>query len=130
MTKRELVRSALGHQEVTPVPYHLVFTPPVEAVLLEHFGIDARSEGARDALNRALGNALLRTSVVPQPELQPDGTVRDGFDVVWQQAEVNRGAPAEGPLRQPRLAGYEFPDPEEPTRFEALARRLEGNEDL
>lgn len=130
MAKRELVRSALAHQEVTPVPYHLVFTPPVEAVLLEHFGIDARSDGARDALNRALGNALLRTSVVPQPELQPDGTVRDGFDVVWQQAEVNRGAPAEGPLRQPRLAGYEFPDPEEPTRFETLARRIEGNEDL
>jgi len=130
MTKKELVQSALAHEEVTPVPYHLVFTPPVEAVLFEHFSIDARSEGARNELNRALGNALLRTSVVPQPEVQTDGTVRDAFGVVWQQTDVNRGAPVEGPLRGPNLVGYQFPDPKELSRIDALAQRTEGNEDL
>ena len=122
MTKKELVQSALAHNEVSPIPYHLVFTPPVEALLREHFGTDD--------LNRTLGNALLRTSVVPGPEVQPDGTVRDDFGVIWEQTDVNRGAPVRFPLEQPALAGYRFPDPKEPARFETLAGRIEGNEGL
>ncbi len=133
MTKKDLVLSALAHKPAgRRVPYHLVFTPPVEGLLLEHFGIDARADGAQDQLNRALGNALLRTSVVPPPEAQADGTVRDDFGIVWRQTDVNRGAPAHSPLSGPSLAGYEFPDPKEPSRLEVLAERTRrtAGEDL
>jgi len=130
VTKKETVQAVLAHCEVRPVPYHQVFTPPVEHQLIGHFGIDPESPAARVQLNRALGNALLRASVVPGPERQPDGTVLDGFGVVWQQTDVNRGAPVSAPLTGPSLAGYRFPDPGDPARLEALAQSIEGNEDL
>ena len=130
MTQRELVESALDHREVQPVPYYLDFTPPVEAWLCGHFGIDPHAAEAKDALNRALGNAMLRMSVMPEPMLQPDGTVRDAFGVIWEQTDVNRGAPVRHPLSGPDLRGYRFPGPPGPELLERMARRIEENRDL
>lgn len=135
MTPRELVESALAHREVQPVPYYLDFTPPVEGWLCAHFGIDPHDPGAKDALSRALGNAMLRMSVMPEPIPQPDGTVRDAFGVVWAQTDVNRGAPVRHPLpapasRAPGLRGYGFPEPVAPPLLAQMARRTKENRDL
>jgi len=130
VTQRELVESALSHRAVQPAPYYLDFTPPVEAWLCDHFGIDSHAPAAKDVLNRALGNAMLRMSVMPEPMPQPDGTVRDAFGVVWAQTDVNRGAPIGHPLPEPSLRGYRFPEPIAEALLEKMARRIEGNRDL
>jgi uroporphyrinogen decarboxylase len=137
VTKREQVERILSHRGVQPVPYYLDFTPPVEAWLCGHFGIDPHAPEAKDALNRALGNAMLRMSVMPEPmpqpdagARQPDAGARDAFGVVWAQTDVNRGAPVSHPLPEPSLRGYRFPEPPVPALLERMAKRIEENRDL
>ena len=37
MTKREIVRKAVAHEETNEVPYHVVFLGPLKRKVLDHF---------------------------------------------------------------------------------------------
>ena len=116
MSPRDLVYAALRHEETPTVPYNFMFSPPAEARLLEHYHTDD--------LQAALDIHLyLFAPVGKHLYASPDDfgpTITDEFGVVWATSHLDRGYPIAHPLKTASLAGYDFPDPLAPARWQGV----------
>ncbi len=121
MTKREVVAKVLAGEKPPYVPWSFSFTVEAREKLVHHFG-------AGD-LEPFLQNHLLWFgNAVGFFEDLGNNRFRDAFGVVWDRSIDRDIGNVERPLlAEPGLAGYAFPDPEDPRFFadipEAIARR-------
>jgi len=125
MTKKEIVKSAIQHTETPNVPYHLDFTPPVKAMLQEHYRCDD--------VDAAIGNYLYWVSWRPSLDFRgrrhANDLVEDEYGVVWRSLPENRGYPVVHPLQKADLSNYKFPDSHAPGRFAGVADKISQHED-
>ena len=124
MTPKEVVHSALRHEETECVPYHIDVTPPVRGELESHYGTDdlAGAMGEHVAIVGAGTDKPLYASPGDMGEF-----VRDEFGVLWKTSAADRGYAHERPLNAATLDGYTFPDPLRPGRFDDVASAVEQN---
>ena len=117
MTPRELVLTALRHEETERCPYNLMLSPPAAERLAEHYG--------SEDLQGDLGLSLYLFGCAGKPlyaSPAPYGpTITDEFGVVWSTSDLDRGYPVQHPLAEATLRGYQFPNPLAPERW-ATAR--------
>ena len=105
MTKREVVRKALGHERPPYVPWSCGFTVEARLKLVEHF--DGRDLG--DVLQNHL--LVLGSEIGFFEEIGPK-LVRDVFGVVWDRSiDRDIGNVQGSVLPGPSLAGTSFPIP-------------------
>jgi len=123
MDKKQWIRSTLAHVQPSEVPYHFMFTPPVEAKLRAYYGTED--------VARALGFPIFLKGCKDKP-LYADPAIYgepivDAFGVVWSTNAIDRGSPIVPALREPSSEEVRFPDPDDPKRYEgvreAFARR-------
>lgn len=117
MTPREAVFATIRHQETGHVPYNLSFSPPAEAALKAHYGVDDLQERLR--LHLSLFGCAGKPLYASPEEYGP--TITDPFGVVWTTSRIDRGCPVGRPLKQAALDGYTFPEPHAPERWEGVA---------
>lgn len=123
MTKREITRRALQHQEMGPTPFYLSLLPPAEQKLIEYYG--------REDLYRAMGAYILEVGAKSEAMKTRQGDLwTDEFGVVFRDTGVNRGYLVASLLKEPSLKGYVFPDPMDPRKYDHLTARIEPHRDL
>ncbi|MFQ6132490.1 MAG: uroporphyrinogen decarboxylase family protein [Armatimonadota bacterium] len=122
---RKWLRDTLAGRPWARVPYNFMFSPPAEQRLKEHYGAD-NVLAALDLPMALVGPA--DKPLYANPEVYGE-TITDQFRVVWSTNAIDRGSPVGPPLREPSLAGYEFPDPDDPARFAHLAEQVERLQD-
>ncbi|MEN3189038.1 MAG: uroporphyrinogen decarboxylase family protein, partial [Atribacterota bacterium] len=111
MEERERILKTLDFRETDFVPYHVDFTIPARLKMAEYLG-DLEFE-------KKLGNHLAFVKAIAPGTFQEvaPGFVRDEWGVVWNRSiDPDIGNP-EPVLPRPSLAGYRFPDPDDPQRF-------------
>ena len=122
MTGRERILAAIGHRETDFVPYVIPIDPVVVERLNEHYGGPEwrrRIQGFHCAVGVQWGREELT-----------DGTWRDAFGVVWRDSD-GPGAwhSVDVPLKEPSLAGYEFPSLLPDDELARMHETLAGRED-
>ncbi len=115
MTRREVVKRAMLHQEVPYVPWQISLTHEARELLAGHFGtadVDAKLDNHFLALGDAIGFF----------EEIGDDCVRDYFGVVWDRSEDKDIGIVRGQiLPEPTLKDYTFPDPLDGRFFSNIA---------
>lgn len=123
MNPRERVLAALRHEQPDRVPYHIEFTTEARLRLAEFLGdpdFEAKL-GNHMAMTKALAPGFPRT-------VRPDH-FEDEFGVVWDRTlDKSLGLPRPV-LVSPELAGYTFPDPDDPGRYAHLAAFVQDHPD-
>ena len=123
MTKREVVKLALGFQPPPHVPWQMGFTVEAKEKLQRHFG----SVDLEDAIQNhfvELGNPIGFFA-----DIGPD-LVQDAFGVVWDRSiDKDIGNVRGQVLGRPSLAGFEFPDPADPRIFDPIPALIARNAD-
>ncbi len=126
MTRRERVQRTIAHQESDKVPWHIGLTIPTAQKLSRATGVDVQD------LNEWMGNHLYDVEPLAQDawtEVRP-GHWRDEFGVVWNRTvDPDIGVIEDFLLPDRTLAGFSFPDPDDPARWENFQRRLEARGD-
>lgn len=100
MTARERVLMALDHQEPDVVPYNIPIDPEPAGRLDRHYG-------GREWRSR-VENHLVACGVDWAGERPEEGEWTDRFGVRWMQGNIFHGVDV--PLKEPSLAGYEWPE--------------------
>ncbi len=119
MKPRELVYAAINHEEVGFVPFQLSFTEEVSQALDDYWG----GPGPR-----AKAKSLMAGTSPKLPETALDEPrYRDAWGVTW--TKLNIPHIEEPVLREPSLAGYEFPDLSDDSLYGHVDEFLEGHED-
>lgn len=125
MTPKERVYAALRREETDRVPMWMWYHPAVYDRLRERFGWDADTADAR------LGNDIKSVHVSINREmfrpLAPGEEYRDDWGVTWVREGCYNQVCA-NPLAATEVSSlreYEFPDPDDASRFESLARLCE-----
>ncbi len=109
ISKRDVVKLALAGQAVPYVPWNMGFTCEPHQELCRHFGCLDLDQELLD--NHFLGFGAGNVVCVEQG----DGYVRDIFGVVWDRSVDRDIGVVKAPLlEQPTLAGYRFPNPDDP----------------
>jgi uroporphyrinogen decarboxylase len=122
-TPRERVLQAIRHEQPDRVPWHFTFTAPARKKAESHYG-----PGNLDGI---LGNHLApyRPHSFFLQEVRP-GYWRDEFGVVWNRTvDKDIGVVDDYHLKSRSLAGYTFPDPHDPKRYEKLPGFIAANSD-
>jgi uroporphyrinogen decarboxylase len=118
MNKRDAVKLAIEGRQGPYVPWHCGFTVEAADKLRKHFG--------RDDLERVLDNHFVKlgsdtgffTDI-------GDNRFRDVFGVVWDRSiDKDIGNVRRCILKEPTLAGYEFPDPLDKRIFDSIPEKL------
>lgn len=124
VTKREIVRAVLRHEETKVVPYSLGFTKTASRKLSEFYG--------SDDFDDKLGNYIATVVAKPKDawkEVEP-GYWQDEFGVVWDRTvDADIGMPRTYILQDVKLDDYEFPDPLDPRRYSHLPLECEKYKD-
>jgi uroporphyrinogen decarboxylase len=119
LSRRERVLQAIRHEQPDRVPWHFTFTAAARNKAETHYG-----PGNLDEL---LGNHLAPYRPYSFAEVRP-GHWRDDFGVVWNRTiDKDIGVVDECRLKTRSLAGYEFPNPHDPKRYEKLPAFLAGS---
>lgn len=119
MTKREVVRGVLEGQRPPYVPWNMGFTKEARDKLHAHYGPEADLETALDNHFVRLGSDIGFFEDLGGDRL------RDVFGVVWDRSVDKDIGIVEGQiLREPTLAGYQFPDPLDPRFFDNIPQKL------
>jgi uroporphyrinogen decarboxylase len=115
-TSRQRVWLCIQHSQPDRVPYYFSFTQPASHKLETYYG-------TRD-LDSTLDNDIVRYSIRRpglMQEIRP-GFYRDEFGVLWNRTvDKDIGVPGDYPLQRRSLAGYPFPDPYDPRRYQGLS---------
>jgi len=75
--KKDIVKEAIAHREVFPVPYCAFFEPSVANKLMKHFGTED--------LTRSPGEHIFYTATVPAlPQDLANDVYTDVFGVGWE----------------------------------------------
>ena len=118
MTKREVIRLVLEGGRPPYVPWSMGFTKEAKEKLQEHYEcLDVEAP---------LENHLLKlgSDIGIFTDLGND-RVQDMFGVVWdRRVDKDIGNVVGSVLREPRLAGYDFPDPLDPRFFEDIPQKI------
>jgi len=99
MNPRQIVLDAVSHRATDVIPYGIGMDPPVREALIEHYGGEENFPAHQDFL-AAIGCNWRAGDL-------PDGGWRDIFGVEWKQGTTFQIT--EPVLKEPTLAGYEFP---------------------
>jgi uroporphyrinogen decarboxylase len=121
VTPRERVLKAMRHEQPDRVPWHFTFTAPARRKAEAHY--------AAGNLDEILGNhlAVYRPHSFFLQEIRP-GHWRDEFGVVWNRTvDKDIGVVDDYQLKTRSLAGYTFPDPHNPQRYEKLPAFVAAN---
>jgi uroporphyrinogen decarboxylase len=105
MNARDLMLETLAHRRPPVLPFQLDLTEDSRARLAAHFG-DGDFESR-------IGSAMAqeRNEILCPVD---DSHLRDMFGVVWtREQKGDFGVVQDYPLKEPSLAGYEFPEPDE-----------------
>ena len=117
VSNKDWIRRVLQHNGDTPVPYNLPLSPPARRKLEEFYG----SDDVEASLNLPIRMTGMHSVKPLYASPQEYGSrVTDEFGVVWTTSEIDRGSPVGPCITEPDLAGYTFPDPAAPYRFEHL----------
>ncbi len=115
MTPRERVLAALSHRQPDKTPYHIVFTKQAHARMVEYCGDPAFLD--------KIGNhfVILRAEQKgARVEVRPN-IWTDQFGVLWDRSiDKDIGVVTEYKVTPDNVRDFPFPDPDEPTRFDAL----------
>ena len=124
MTNRERVLASLDHRQPDRVPYNIHFTEPARQKMAAFYG--------DRAFEAKLGNCLTVLHTEPSGswrEVRPD-IWEDQFGVQWDRSiDTDIGNVCNVLVTKENLAGFRFPDPEDPTRFEGHAERIAATPD-
>jgi uroporphyrinogen decarboxylase len=125
VTNRERVFAALEHRQGDVVPYDIQFTQPARARMVEHYG-DPDFEST-------LGNCF--TWLRPHPpgarfvEVAPD-IWEDEFGVQWDRhVDKDIGVVCNRLVTPENVEDFEFPNPDDPARYESFDSVIAANED-
>lgn len=105
MTKREVIRTVLDKKIPPYVPWSFKFTKEPKEMMEKYYGTDD--------LDIVLDNHILNLGSDTGffEEIEKD-QYQDVFGVVWDRSVYKDiGNPIEPVLKEPALAGYQFPDP-------------------
>jgi len=126
LTRRERVCAAIAHVEPDRIPWEIGLTIPAADSLAKAVGV------APEELDDWLGNHLFAVPPIAQGEegfVKP-GYWRDQFGVVWNRTvDPDIGIVEHYQLRDRSLAGHNWPDPDDPARWETFERCLERKGD-
>jgi uroporphyrinogen decarboxylase len=119
VTNRERVLASLEHRQPDRIPYHINFTEPAREKMAAFYG-DPKFEAG-------LGNCLAVLHTEPAGswrEVRPD-IWEDQFGVQWDRSiDRDIGNVCNVTLAAETLAGFRFPNPDDPTRFADHAARI------
>ena len=114
VTPRERVLTAIRHEQPDRVPWHFTFTVPARKKAESCYGGGNLDEMLDNHL------AAYRPHSFFLQEIRP-GYCRDEFGVVWNRTvDKDIGVVDDYQLKTRSLAGYAFPDPHNPKRYEKL----------
>lgn len=120
MTERERVLEAVAHRDTDIVPYQLDFTQRAAEQTAEYLGDPDFME--------KIGNHLAINDWGGFEEVRPN-FFKDHFGVVWNRTvDKDIGVVEDYLLKEPTLAGYEFPDPHLCPLAEGLEEFVRDNE--
>ncbi|QDU72995.1 uroporphyrinogen decarboxylase family protein [Mucisphaera calidilacus] len=123
MTKRDIVKQALQHQELPYTPWSYRFTVESADKLKKHYGNE-------DLLEATGGHILELGSDVGFFTQIDNDLYQDAFGVVWdRKVEKDIGFVRKEPLPEPTLDNYDFPDPHDPRFFEDIETRINSHPD-
>ncbi len=120
MNNRERVLATLNHQQPDKVPYQIGFTQRAHAKMVEFYGDpDFASK---------LGNCLTGLGCEPAngwKEVEPD-IWEDQFGVRWDRTiDKDVGTVCNRVITPKNLNDYQFPDPDDPSRYAGYAEALQ-----
>jgi len=120
MNNRERVLATLNHQQPDKVPYQIGFTQRAHVKMVEFYGDpDFASK---------LGNCLTRLGCEPAngwKEVEPD-IWEDQFGVRWDRTiDKDIGTVCNRVITPKNLNDYQFPDPDDPSRYAGYAEALQ-----
>ena len=123
LTKREVITLVLEGHTPPYVPWSISCTLEAGEKLRRHYGVTDLEEPLQ---NHILG---LGNDIGFFHELE-DGIFQDFFGVKWnRKVDKDIGVPEEVVLKEPTLAGYEFPDPEDARFFDDIEEKIEARPD-
>lgn len=118
MTNRERVLATLRHQQPDRIPYQVSFTQPARARFQAYAGADRLA---------SLGNCLTAFEMEPARawrETAPD-IWEDQYGVRWNRSvDKDIGVVCNTCVTPDNVETYPMPDPDDPTRYEALRNAL------
>ena len=124
MTKREVIHKVLQGEKPPYTPWSFKFTAEPLEMVKQYFGNDNIDEICDNHLLN-LGNDIGFFDVVAPNMYQ------DVFKVVWDRTiDKDIGNPVEPLLKEPKLKGYEFPDPLDSRIFENIEPSIVAKPDL
>ena len=117
MTCRERVKLALSHRQPDKTPYHIEFTKLMHERMVQYCG--------DPNFDDKIGNHLTILRAEPpdgRVEVRP-GIWRDQFGVHWNRTvDKDIGIVMEYLVTPANLNEFRLPDPDDPSRFDALSR--------
>jgi uroporphyrinogen decarboxylase len=124
MNHRERVLATLNHTQPDVIPYNIGFTQKAHARMAEYYGDpDFASK---------LGNCLTGLGCEPRnswKEISPD-IWEDQFGVQWDRSiDKDIGVVRNCLVTPDNVDDYEFPDPDDPSRYSSYNRVLEASRD-
>jgi uroporphyrinogen decarboxylase len=123
MTKREIVRIALMGGTPPYVPWSFKFTTEPAVLLKKYY--------QTEDLDIPLGNHILNLGSDIGFFTAQGHLYTDVFGVTWDRSiDKDIGIPVKPVLPEPSLAGYHFPDPEDPRFFENIQPEIASKPDL
>lgn len=124
MNNRERVLAALRHQQPDRVPYDIHFTQVARARMAEFYG--------DPGFQAKLGNCLTMLGCEPAgswQEVAPD-VWQDQFGVLWDRTvDKDIGVVCHQAVTLESLEACRFPDPDDPSRYAALADAVRDKSD-
>ncbi len=123
MTKRDVVKLALDGKRPPYVPWSFGFTHEAEAKLVRHFG--------RKDLQPVLQNHFVGVDGYEGDFVHVgNDRYRDVFGVIWDRSKDKDIGVVESPqLKEPSLAGYEFPNPVDDKFFAGIDAKIAAGAD-
>jgi uroporphyrinogen decarboxylase len=119
VNNRERVLCALEHRQPDRAPYQVSFTQKAHARMVEYFGAPDFAAGMGNCLT-VLGCGRGGSWLQEEPDVY-----EDEFGVRWDRSvDKDIGTVYNRTVTPQNLDDYEFPDPDEPSRYEAYQRVL------
>ncbi|MDY6913308.1 MAG: uroporphyrinogen decarboxylase family protein [Planctomycetota bacterium] len=121
---KDWIKTTIAHSQPAAVPYNFSFCPPALAALQKHYQTQDVSSAIGKPIRTKMCNSIKPFYASPA---ECGRTIADEFGVLWTTSDIDRGSPTGHPLAAADLAGYEFPDPAEPHRFEGIEQWCRSN---
>lgn len=119
MTKRDVVKTVLDGGKPPYVPWHIILSKEALERYTIHYKIND--------IENHIGNHFIRIGSTLGFFTDMDHDCKmDDFGVVWdRRIDKDFGTVKDCPLKEPSLAGYQFPDPHDPRFFEDIQEKID-----